>query len=315
METTSDYEKHPAGEWWMNITLPRIMKREKAEMFHGPFFLVPWRKTRFKKIVTIHDLIGFKFPETYSFKFRHYIRYAIKASARAADRIIVPSAQTKKDLMEITGQARNKIHVLPYYALPFFKPFSDKEIQISRKSLSLPERFILCVGTLEPRKNQIALIKAFEILKKGSGLPHKLVLIGSVGYKGKEVLRAIENSDFKRDIIHFSNKHLRELTPFYNLAELFVFPSYYEGFGLPVLEAMACGAPVVCSDAASLPEVAGDAAVFVPPDSPEALAKALEELLKNTEKLGDLKKKSLERARFFSEEKMAKNLCLIYEHA
>jgi glycosyltransferase involved in cell wall biosynthesis len=313
-ETEADYEKHPSGEWWLNFTLPEMLNRLKIDILHGTSFLIPWRKSRFCKVVTIHDLISYKYPEGYPFAFRNYIKSAIRFSARSADRIVASSENTRKDLQKLLNIDEKKISVVPYYTFPLFRPLSPVEKADQCKLLNLPEKFILNVGTLEPRKNQITLIRAFEILKRKTKAPHKLILIGQEGYKSNEILAEKERSPYSGEMHHIKNKTLSEMAPYYACADLFVFPSCYEGFGLPVLEAMSCGAPIVANKISSLPEVAGEAGnYYFPPESAENLADIMMELVLNPQRLESFRKKSLDQASRFSCEHTAKLLLNCYE--
>jgi len=315
IETSVDYEHHPTGELWLNFTLPRIVRDSQADIFHGASFLVPWRKTSFRKIVTIHDLIAFHYPETYPLAFRHYVRWITRLSIRSADRIIVPSRHTKEDVINHFNTGEEKIDVVPHYPHPRFHPFTNEEMDSHRSGLGLPEKYILCVGTLEKRKNQVALLKAFEILKKRTHIPHKLILIGPNAHDSEPLLNLIKTSPVASDILHWGWKKIESLDVFYACADLFVLPSHYEGFGLPILEAMASGAPVICSNAASLPEVVGDAGVMVPPDSPTDLADAMEDVLTHPDRINALREKGIKRASEFTSERTASLVLASYEKA
>ena len=315
IETLIDYEHHPTGEWWLNFSLPKIVRDSRADIFHGASFLVPWRKTSFRKIVTIHDLIAFHYPETYPFKFRHYVRWITRLSLRSADRIIVPSTHTKEDVTNYFNIGEAKIDVVPHYPHPRFRPFTPDEADSRRRALGLPEEYILCVGTLEKRKNQDALLKAYEILKKRTPIPHKLLLIGPPAHDSEPLLRMMKDSPVAGDILHWGWKKIESLDAIYACAGLFVLPSFYEGFGLPVLEAMASGIPVICSNASSLPEVAGDAAKIISPDSPEEISDAMEDILTHQDRLMTLREKGLLRASEFTSERTAFLVLASYEKA
>ena len=315
LETPVDYEHHPTGEWWLNFSLPQIVRDSQADIFHGASFLVPWRKTSFRKIVTIHDLIAFHCPETYPFKFRHYIRWITRLSLRSADRIIVPSTHTKEDVINYFNIGEEKIDVVPHYTHPRFRPFAPEEAVYHRRALGLPEPYILCVGTLEKRKNHVALLKAYEILKKRTQILHKLLLIGPSAHDSESLLRLIKESPVASDIIHWGWKKIESLDAIYACADLFVLPSFYEGFGLPVLEAMASGVPVICSNTTSLPEVVGDAGRIVSPDSPTDLADAMEDVLTHQDRLKILREKGLLRASEFTAERTASLVLSSYDKA
>lgn len=315
IEVAMDYQRHPAGEFWLNFTLPRLLKKESLDIFHGAAFLVPWRKTPFKKIVSIHDMIAFRFPHTYSRLFGNYIKWATRLSVRSSNRIIVPSENTKTDLVRIFAVPSDKIDVVPHFADPFFQPVPPSERESQRSLLNLPPKFILNVGALEPRKNQTTLIRAFEMMRAETNLPHHLLLVGGEGHRGDEILKAISRSPQAASIRHFPRVDILHLYAICALADLFVFPSFYEGFGLPVLEAMACGTPVIASNATSLPEIIADAGVLVSPDSPRQLADEMIRLLSNPQNLISLSQKGQERAKSFTPERTASLLLSSYEKA
>lgn len=300
----SDYERHPGGEFWLNSSLPGIVKNSGASLFHGTGFRVPWLPTSFKKVVTIYDLIAFRMPDAYPASFRHYIRWVTHFSAKAAHRIIVPSENTRCDVVEFLKVDSEKIDIAPLYASPVYSPL-EPDSEEKNPLPGLPEKFILCVGTLDRRKNQLALIRAFELLKD-SGAPHQLYLVGHQGHGGEEVMKAIEKSRQTHEIIFVERLSREELRHLYSKADLFVFPSLYEGFGLPVLEAMSCGAPVLCSNAASLPEVGGDAAEYFDPNSPGELSEKMRRLLDNGVALNIMRKNGLDRAAEFTAERCAR---------
>lgn len=315
VETDADYEHHPAGELWLNTSLLTLVRQSGADLLHGPAFLIPWRKTPFRKIVTIQDLIAFRLPATYPLKFRKYLQWMTRLSARSADRIIVPSENTRRDLVDTCGIDPAKIDVVPYYAHSRFKPLSEQQQGKRRSALGLPAKYLLCVAALERRKNHLTLIEAFEILKTRTDLPHKLILVGQPGYNSRKILRKISSSRFAKDIIHFPHKSQAELCDLYACAELFIFPSFYEGFGLPILEAMASGTPVIAADTSCLPEVVGEAGILVQPDSAPVLAEALMSLLRDSERLQSLREKGLKRAAQFSPERTASLTISAYEKA
>ena len=315
LEVSADHERHPKGEFWLNFSLPRLLSSRGADLLHGAAFFIPWVKTPFRKIVTIHDLIAFKFPETYPWGFGKYIKWATRFSARHADRIIVPSENTGHDLQAILGVNADKIDVVPHYVPTGFKALDEGEKEAHRTALSLPDKFILNVGTLEPRKNQITLIEAFEIIRRETSLSHHLILAGRAGYRAGKILDKINRSPCAKDIHYFPELDDERLSIFYALADIFVFPSCYDGFGLPVLEAMASGVPVIAAETSSLPEVVGDAGIFIPPDSPGEIASRIISLLKDKQRLCELRERGIARAALFSPERTASLILSSYEKA
>jgi glycosyltransferase involved in cell wall biosynthesis len=257
---------------WEQIALPFALHAERIDLLHALAFAgpqaisIPW-------VVTIYDLSFIRYPQSFNAANRLYLTWAVRDSLRRANRVIAISESTRRDLIETFGVAKDKVVVVHCGIDPAFASGQDtKEL---RTQHHLPERMILFVGTLEPRKNVVRLLRAFARAKRAAHLPHRLVLIGARGWKYDAVDRVIEQEDLADDAIFAGYIPQRELPAWYRAAELFVFPSQYEGFGLPPLEAMACGTPVVTSNTSSLPEVVGDAALQVSPDDEAALADAI----------------------------------------
>lgn len=312
IEVNVDYQHHPRGDIWENVHLPGLARKLGCTLLHGPAFLVPWRKQSLKIVVTLHDLIAYRMPQNYRFAYRRYLKLAIRRAAHVADRIIVDSQCTKRDLQEILRVREERIAIVYLAPSPEFRILPEAEKEPKRKNYQLPERFVLCVGSLEPRKNHIALIKAFEILKQRHDLPHSLVLVGDTAKGGGEVSRAIAHSPYAAEIQLRPYTAEQDLLYFYNCAALFVFPSLYEGFGLPLLEAMACGVPVVAGKVASVPEVAGDAAMLVEPTDVEKLAQAMADMLMYEDQRVLWRQKGLRHVTNFSWTQTARDTLEVY---
>ncbi len=260
---------------WEQILLPVALRRERIALLHalafaGPLTIsIPW-------VVTVYDLSFIRYPQSFQAANRLYLTWATRASVRRAHRVIAISESTRRDLVERLGVPPEKIAVIPCGADARFAPASDGvAIAAWRARQNLPERMILFVGTIEPRKNVARLVRAFARAKRIARLPHHLVLLGARGWKYAEVDETIEQEGLENDVIFAGYVPPDELPRWYQAADLLAYPSLYEGFGLPPLEAMACGTPVVTSNAASLPEVVGDAALQVEPTDVDALADAL----------------------------------------
>lgn len=262
-------------------------------------------------IQTFHDLSFEICPETFSFKRRLWHSFVNPGGlARRADRIIAVSESTADDLVDIYKIDRNKIKIIYSAAPPGFSKIdrNDPKMVALRKKYGLPYKFILFLGTVEPRKNIGSLVRAFNEIKK---YVHpeiekvRLVIAGSRGWKQSQIQDEIEKSPFRQDII-LPGFIAEEDKPYvYNLATVFVYPSFYEGFGFPPLEAMSCGVPVVASNNSSLPEIVGDAGILVDPDRPDELARAIKELLVNKELADLMREKGLFRAKDFQWQKAA----------
>jgi len=258
-----------------------------------------------KSFVTIHGLEYEFCPKAYSYSGKLYMRWVIRSSCRWAKKIIAVSENTKKDLIALYEVPEGKIEVI-------YNGHEDKfKVQSSKfKGLESlrDEKYLLFIGRLEERKNICGIIEALEILKEKYDLPHKLVLAGSFGYGEKEIRNKIENSKYKEEIILAGYIKDEEKWDLLKRAGVFLFPTFYEGFGLPILEAQSVGTPVITSSISSMPEVAGDGAILVDPKNSEEIAEAAYKLITDKELGDDIIKKGLENVKRFSWEKCAKEI-------
>lgn len=310
----ADYESHPWGDFWERYTLPAMLRRERAQFFHGPAFLIPPVTCCCPTAVTIHDLTTFKCPSDYSWRFRLYMRWVIRRSCAAAGAIIAPSHATAHDLRDLLDVPDWKIQVVPEAPDECFEPAEA----VDRESLAevhpvLRDPYILTVGTIEPRKRIDFLVRAFEKARATASLPHNLVIVGKVGWKAKASLRAIVNSDAAGAIHHLDYVSTDNLAAIYQAADLFVSASRYEGFGLPPLEAMACGVPVVTTPGGALGEVVGTAGMVIEDATAEALGAAVAAVLTDEQLRASFARKSLERAANFSWEETARKTLEVYK--
>jgi len=290
---------------------PKMDKLLKgADIYFNPHFFIAPVSLRCKKIITFHDLSFEHYPEFFSWRKRAWHKFLMntKQEAKQADKIIAVSESTKQDLINIYGIEKEKIEVIYSGVGEQFKNISSKSVlkNISLK-YGLPEKFILFFGTIEPRKNIIGLIKAFEILKQNQSIPSelKLVIAGTKGWLYQDIFKTAQESKYKKDIIFTGFIEEEDKPCLYNLAELFVFPSFFEGFGFPPLEAMACEVPTIVSGNSSLPEVVGQGALIIDPFNIDEIAWAMETGLNNMDLRKRLIKKGLEQAKKFSWEKCA----------
>jgi len=296
---------------WEEIFLPLGLIFKKIELFHGPRFMIP-RACPCKTVVTIHDL-GFKImPECIINSAYIYFDSRTKLAVSKADRIIAVSENTKNDLIKLYNASEDKITVIHWGIDQSFQPCNDRSsIGRIKNKLGIDKEFILFVGTIEPRKNLVRLIKAFDKLKMKR--EYRLVIAGCKGWLYEEVFATVKELNMEKDIIFTGYVHDNELPFLYSAAELFICPSLYEGFGLPVLEAMACGVSVVTSNVSSLPEVAGDAAILVDPYDVEAIAKAMEQVLEDSNLRKEMIEKGFERAEKFSWQDTVKKTLDVYK--
>lgn len=290
---------------------PKIDKELGVDLFFMPHINFIGLSKAGKSLITIHDLSFLRNPEFFSWRKNFWHKMVdVKKLIRQFDRIVAVSENTKQDVMEICGIDENKIKVIyPGLGAEFLNIAitEDKSKDIKIK-YSLPDKFILYLGTVEPRKNVDGIIRAYgEMRNINKELDDiKLVIAGGRGWKYDKIYREWKSSEFRGDIKFLGYVDRKDKTYLYNLASVFVYPSFYEGFGFPPLEAMASGIPVITSYAASLPEVAGGAVLMVNPYNINNIAKAIAEILTDENLRNKLVEKGLERAKKFSWEKTAK---------
>jgi len=287
---------------WEHIYLP--LKGTHYDILFCPANIAPVIKPKaLKLIITIHDLSYMYFPDAYSFTFRKYYGFIIPKVLNLADAIITVSHSEKEALIKYFPSLRNKIY--PIY-------LGVKEEFLNCPLAHEKEKFILYVGSLNKRKNLMGLIKAFKILI--NKIPHKLVIVGIKGdsFKKIEITKILKDIPSERLIFMGQIENNKRLMELYRRCYLFVFPSLYEGFGLPPLEAMACGCPVVVSNVSALPEICGDAAYYVNPYNINSIAEGIKRVLDNKDLREELIKKGLNRAKAFSWEKTAQEYLEIF---
>jgi len=307
----SSYSHRPLRILWEQTGLPRDLSHRKIDVFHGPAFVSPWVKVC-PQVTTIFDMTWFLFPEKHTFVKRHYFKTMIPRSVRQSDVIIAISESVKKDIVRILDVPPEKVEVTYLGKEESFKPVRSAErLGRVRAKYGLTGKAVLFVGVVEPRKNLVRLIQAFTRLKALHG-DYRLVIAGGFGWDYKEVLKAARESGIRERVLFTGFIPDEDLPELYNAAEVFVYPSLYEGFGLPVLEAMACGIPVITSNVSSMPEVAGDAGILVDPRSTADLAQALDRVLADSTLRKQMREKGLERSRLFSWEKTARQTLEIY---
>jgi glycosyltransferase involved in cell wall biosynthesis len=279
------------------------------DLLHSPVpAAVPPKGRQQRLVVTVHDLAFLVHPELYPPRWRLMYRAGLFRLARSADAVIAVSRHTAEELARRGRIPRGRVHVVPLAAsLPAAN--ADPEEVLTR--LKVPSPYILFVGTLEPRKNVVRLIRAYRRLV-ARGAPHALVLAGPIGWRHQALMRELALEAPGRIVLTGSTS-AQDLDALYRAASAFAYPSLYEGFGLPVLEAMARGAPSVVSIASSLPEVAGEAAVPVDPRSVAGLADALERVVNDRELAARLRKAGRARAATFSWEETARRTLEVYK--
>jgi glycosyltransferase involved in cell wall biosynthesis len=280
-----NYRRYPLSERWMTIgwhrlylPLPVEWFAGAVDLFHSPNFILPPSR-RAKTLLTVHDLSFVRHPQGAVDKLRRWLENVVPRSLDRADHVLADSESTKQDLMDVFNVPTVKITVVGAGVEDRFRPVRDLQLlDTVRRRYNLPssQKIILSLGTLEPRKNFTGLIQAFA--KSPVSKTHHLVIAGGKGWLYNDIFAAAETSPVadRIHLIGFVADH--DLPALYSLADIFAYPSHYEGFGIPVIEAMACGTPVVCANNSSLPEVAGEAAVQVTATDTTALAEALQQL-------------------------------------
>ena len=297
---------------WMQCLLPGIIRRSRPDLCHFPNATAPlWLKAPF--VITIHDASLFLYSHCHPRARLISIRLALPIVARRAAAVITVSRHARSDLIRILDLPPEKVHVVYEAAPAHFRPVCDvNDLERLRKKHRLPQQFLLYVGTIEPRKNLRRLVRAVRRLRR-YGFPHKLVMVGAAGWQIDALYREIEEQEMVDDVLFTGYVPDEDLPGLFSLATLFVFPSLYEGFGLPPVEAMACGAPVLSSNRSALPEICGDAAHLVDPEDEDALVDSLVALLSDGERRAEMTERGLQRAHSFSWERAAQETASVYE--
>lgn len=286
---------------------------ENPNIFHGNNYTVyPYKNIQ--KIITIHDLSFIRHPEYVNSVVKQYTKRLIKC-LEWTDLIITISESSKQDIIDYLKVPSEKVIVTPLasrYNANFLSTLNlEKEVKNINYDLSKP--YLLFVSTIEPRKNINAIISAFNFLKKRHKIEHQLVLIGRKGWNYEPIFTAIENSPYKNEIHHLDYLSNELVALFYSKADVFLYPSHYEGFGLPVLEAMTLGTPVITSNTSSIPEVTGNAAILIDPNDYMQLAEAILQVISDSQLRQNLINKGKIRADLFSWERTAKETLKAYK--
>ena len=304
----------PIRKHWWTVGLPTYISREKIQLFHGTNYDIPmWHGC--PTVLTIHDLSSLLYPDTHEKRSVKRARRRLPIMSKAADAIVVPTEAIKREVCEHLGTRGEKVFVVPDAAREFFHPVAFEQTAATRERLGTGEDFILTVGTIEPRKNIPTLVSAFERLRQGESHRHvKLVIAGGNGWLSGPSLEAIKHSTANRQIILAGYLNDRELRDLYSSCRVFVYPSLYEGFGLPPIEAMACGAAVVVSNIPALVESTGGAARVSDPRDPDHLAQTISEVLNNDEEWAALASAGRSRASELSWTQTAIKTMQVYEN-
>jgi glycosyltransferase involved in cell wall biosynthesis len=287
---------------WELAVLPLQTRRDNIDVFHGTVNTLPFG-LRAPTVVTVHDLAFMRFPEQVTKKRYHYLKFMVGSSVRRADLVLTPSEATRRDVAELYGIDPDRVLVTPLGVDPGFRPSSPEQLAAIRERFGLARPYILTVGTIEPRKNLARLVQAFA--RVSGDFPHDLVLVGPAGWLMDEIEDAIAGSGVATRVRRTGFADDAALAALYGGADAVAMPSLYEGFGLPVLEAMASGAPILTSNISALPEVAGEAAELVDPTCVDSIAEGLSALLGSESRRDGLRRFGLQRAAQFTWDRTA----------
>ena len=283
-----------------HLQWPAEIRRLGPDVYFGPAGALPLGSIRTPSAITVHDLAIYRNPRWFPPRQPLSTRLVVPRSILRADVVIAVSESTARDVQEFFDMDRSKIDVVSHGVSPKLRPMGTEERSEARSRLRLPERFILFVGTIEPRKNLETLLDAWVLMRDRPDL----VVVGSWGWRYEAIRDKMARLGPR--LHHHESVEPDELPAYYNLARVLAHPAWYEGFGLPPLEAMACGTPVVVADTSSLPEVVQDAGLLVPAGDPEQWRKALERVLDDTDLAASLRHKGILRAAQFSWDRAAR---------
>jgi glycosyltransferase involved in cell wall biosynthesis len=300
--------------WW-SIGLPRYIRRHKFDLFHGTNYDVPLLR-RSATVVTIHDLSQLLHPETHKRRSVARARRRLPFMARTADAVITPTESVLREVCQHLQIDSEKLFAIPEAARGCFRPLPFAETVDVRRRLGIGDDFLLTVGTLEPRKNLSVLVNAFEkVVRARPQSKTQLVIAGGQGWLSSPLFAAIEKSPVRERILLTGYLQDEDLRALYAACRVFIYPSLYEGFGLPPLEAMACGAPVLASRIPALVETAGSAALLFDPQDPGDLAQKIIALAGNENARRELSIAGQQRAAEFSWERTARGTLQVYAEA
>jgi glycosyltransferase involved in cell wall biosynthesis len=303
----------PSSRWVaLPFSLPLELARRPVNLLHvqslaPPFCAVP-------VVQTINDLAWILHPEVFPPLLRLRLEFTCRRSAHRAQKILTVSEFSKRQIVAHYGVPEDKVAVTHHGVHPAYRVEDDPaRVEAVRQRHNLHGPLILYVGKLQARKNVVRLVRAFHVCRREFGLPHKLVLVGKRTYLSDEIFAAIAELGLGQDVLVLGEVPLEDLPLLHAASDVFVFPSLSEGFGLPPLEAMACGSPVIASNTTSLPEVVGDAGILVDPLDVGALARAIRDVLTNPALRGELRARGLSRVQRFSNRSMAERTLEVYE--
>ncbi len=286
----------------------------QVDIYHGPDFALPPLGKKLRKVVTVHDLAFLEHPEYAVPELVAYLNKIVPEAVEAADVVTVVSEATRQGLIKYFHTPAEKITVVPIGVTPHFRRITDPILLgATQHKYELKHPLVLGVGTLEPRKNHLNLIKAFAKATHKRNGPAMLAIAGGKGWLYEETQRVVADLKLENKVRFLGRVSDLELLTLYSMADIFAFPSFFEGFGIPPLEAMACGAPIITSDTSSLPEVVGDAAILVNPHDVNALSQAITRLIDNEGLREELRQKGFQRIQNFRWPQIARKMLAVYQ--
>lgn len=298
-----------APSLWRNSWIKSDLIRDNIDIFHGLSGEIPkgLRNTSIKSVVTIHDLIFLKFPELYKPIDRFLYNQKFKYAVQNADKVIAISEQTKKDIVDFYNIDSKKIDVIYQGCHPAFKTTHTQDAKDNlRKKYNLPDKFLLNVGSIEPRKN------AFQIVKAIEHIDTPLLIIGKETAYSNEIKEFIKDKGLQNRIFLLQGFSMEELATIYSMAEIFIYPSKYEGFGIPIIEALYSGTPVITSNSGVFPEAAGPSSCYVDPENITEISTAIQELLNDSNKRQTMKEEGLAYVQRFNDDTLADQWNKVY---
>lgn len=297
--------------YWLNFVLPNLITKHKIDIFFTPYIFVPLFKKNWKNVIAIHDSLTKVCKEYYTYHYRKYLDIMVPPSIKRSDKIITVSQSAKEDIIKFYDVDPNNIEYLYHWTNDKYRPIdlSSDEKKELRTKYGLPEKFILFVSVLEERKNITGIFKVSDILVK-RGIDIKIVFVGREGFGFDKVSETFKSNSDR--FIRLKDIDDKDLIRLYNLATFFFFPTYYEGFGLPPLEAMKCGLPVVASNNSSIPEVVGDGGILGEAEDYEFFADKIALLLSDNPYYSSMKQKAIKQAEKFTAENHISKLVNIF---
>lgn len=301
------------GSYWRSFLVRKEAKKQQLDIYHGLSHELPHGISSVtKSVVTVHDLIFFRFPQFYKPVDRWIYTQKIKYACKEATAVVAISEQTKNDLLEFLNVPEEKIHVVYQGCHPNFKRIiTEQELTIVRTKYSLPEKFLLNVGTIEPRKNALLILHALQHLGESVTLP--LVIVGRPTAYIDQLKTYARQHQLEHRIHFIHQASFADLPAIYRLSTVFIYPSLFEGFGIPLVEAIACETPVITSTGSCFSEAAGPHAMYVSPDDAAELAKTIKEVVNNTSLRNSMVEKSTQYIKRFEPEVIANEMMKIYQ--